>query len=77
MLCNKLLCSKITLILCWFYFPLVCSNPLVEKSVLLALDMRLGGNFVVCGETFPRLFADKSFLLSDVWLQIYCICFRS
>ena len=77
-LCYKLLCPKITLIFyCWFYFPLVCLHPFIEKSVLLALETRLGGNFVGSGENFLRLFADKSFLLNDVWLQIYYICFRS
>ena len=66
-LCYKLLCSKIPLIFCWFHFSLVCSHPLVEKSVFLALETRLHGNFVGSGENFPRLSSDKSFLLSDVW----------
>ena len=71
-LCYKLLCCKITLIFYrWFYISLICSYPLVEQNVSLALETWLGGKFVGSGENFPRLFAYKSFLLSDVWPQIY------
>ena len=36
-----------------------------RKSVFLALERRLGGNVLGSGENFPRLFSDKSFLLSN------------
>ena len=58
-------------------FFLVCSHPLVEKSVLLALETRLGGNFVGSEQNFPKLFSWKRFLLSEFWLHIYYMCFQS